>query len=179
MKQVTISVSRVEKYFKFVNNCYAEMYRVGKMTPKDLYRLQKKFNVSSNTISVMKDGGLIKKVGKFYEWRTTVPTTATAREIVIRLKEINKKSNNKYELLRAKKETPVQQSPSVKYIPLISPAEAEIHEQIVDTTPAEEVDRDLLERQFLDSMPKPKRKYNRRAKKEVSILWGLITYKTY
>jgi len=167
MKQVTISVSRVEKYFKFVNNCYAEMYRVGKMTPKDLYSLQKKFNVSSNTVSVMKDGGLIKKVGKFYEWRTTVPTTATAREIVIRLKEINKKSNNKYALLKAKKETPVQQS------------EAEIHEQIVNTTPAEKVDRDLLERQFLDSMPKPKRKYNRRAKKEVSILWGLITYKTY
>lgn len=166
MKQVTISVSRVEKYFKFVNNCYAEMYRVGKMTPKDLYSLQKKFNVSSNTASVMKDGGLIKKVGKFYEWRTTAPTIGTAREMVIRLKKVNKKYNDKSYLLRAKKSTPVQN-------------EAEIHEQIVNTTPAEEVDRDLLERQFLDTMPKIKRKYKKRAKKEFSILWGLISYKTY
>ena len=156
MKQKTISASKLEKYFKFLNKCHEQMtHEPFGLESKDLYTLQRQHRVSANTIKVMKDGGLIKKDKNIYHWKTSKPTTGTARELFLRLKEVNKKYNEKNSLLKAKKVTPVQQS------------EAEIH------------DRDLLEQQFIDSMPKPKRKYKKRAKKEVSILWGMFTYKTY
>jgi hypothetical protein len=183
MKQ-TISASKVEKYFKFLNKCHEQMTDGFFGLPaKDLYILQKQHRVSANTVKVMKDGGLIKKDNNIYNWKTSNPTTSTARELFFRLKEVNKKYNEKRSL--AKKPTPVQNEENIEHIDTVEP---ESSYQIIDMSNSSyeeidlRVDKVLLERQFLDSMPKIKKKRKKRVKqpkREVSILWGLITYKTY
>lgn len=183
MKQ-TISASKVEKYFKFLNKCHEQMTNGFFGLPaKELYILQKQCSVSANTVKVMKDGGLIKKDKNIYHWKTSEPTINTAKELFLRLKEVNRKYNEKRSL--DKKPTPVQNEENIEHIDTVEP---ESSYQTIDMSNSSyeeidsRVDRDLLERQFLDSMPKIKKKRKKRVKqpkREVSILWGLITYKTY
>ncbi len=175
----TISVPKVEKYFNFLHKCHEQMTEGFFGLPaKDLYALLKQCSVSANTVKVMKDEGIVEKTEKnIYYWKTSRPTTSTSRELLIKLKELNKKYNDKRSL---------DKEPTPFYYTL--PTETESSYQILDMSnnTYEEinssVDRDLLERQFLDSMPKIKKKRKKRvkqAKREVSVLWGLISYKTY
>ena len=181
MKQ-TISASKVEKYFKFLNKCHEQMTDGFFGLPaKDLYILQKQHRVSANTVKVIKDGGLIKKDNNIYNWKTSNPTTSTARELFFRLKEVNKKYNEKRSL--DKKPTPVQNEENIEHIDTVEPESYQVIDMnhVNHEEQDSRVDKDLLEQQFLDSMPKKRkpRKYSKRTKREVSVLWGLITYKTY
>ena len=165
-----MNAERVKKYYEL----FQEIKNKRELTSLEFNVLIRNRKCSVSIINILLDGGLMVKENKTYKWVSPVLTVATAVKALGELKMRNRKYNeNKKRIIREKETAPVLMN------------EADIHEQIVDTTPAEDFsprpnsDRDLLERQFLDTMPKIKRKYKKKAKREFSILWGLISYKTY
>jgi hypothetical protein len=128
-----------------------EINRNKTLTPKTLSILVKKNKCSANITRILVNGGILSKTNGIYKWVSPVCTIDTAAKALENLRIYNKEFNKKRKQKLYKKNLLLQKAKK---------------------TPT-------LTQQFINTMPKAKRKYNKKTKREISILWGLLTYKIY